>query len=948
MITKYHAMYYAKLLTQRSIGGDIDSLSQSLLNAAVDINPHQIEAALFAFKSPLTKGVILADEVGLGKTIEAALVLCQYWATGQKKLIIVCPASLRKQWSMELAEKFGMESEILDTKNFNFHSKSTIHPFDRKKVIICSYQFAARRKDEIREFGFDLAVLDEAHKLRNVYKASNKTAHNVRDALYDVKKLLLTATPFQNSLMELFGLTRIIDENIFGDCRSFRNEYINVDNHTDLQQRISPYYKRTLRRDVTEYIKYTKRLPLTQQFDASDLEQTLYTQISEFLRREDIYAVPRRQKMLTTMIIRKILASSTFALIGTLQTIRSRLAQMLNTEAYQQLELNTLLDEDASELLDENEEDSEQNTAAESDADIPSLDRKALANEIAIIDGFIAMAKQIKQDSKATALLQALQSAFSMLPATGAQQKALIFTESTRTQQYLYSFLEQSGYSGKLVMFSGANADKSSNAIYEAWSDANAYNGSVSGIKAADRKAAILDYFRNTAEIMIATEAAAEGLNLQFCSLVVNYDLPWNPQRIEQRIGRCHRYGQKSDVVVVNFVNQRNYADIRVFSILNNKFHLFSDVFGASDEILGQTDGVDFEKRIWAIYQECRTEQEINDAFEQLQAEMQKEIESRMKDVKAKVLENFDIEVQERLKLAKERTSAFIGRFEHIFWELTKFIIGDKASFDDQAHTFHLLERVANCHTGIYHLLGNENTPGQSYRLSHPLGQYVVQRALAITLADGHVVFRAKDSNIKVTLPAYLHGTSGFLMLTTLDVSAFDVEQYCLFTAYTNDGVPVSQEDCERLFLCGGEELEGVPIEAIMAHKLQGSAEQHRTSQLLTIDSRNLAYFREEENRIYRWEKDLIEGLERELDTVKRHIREQERAARIATTMEEKAALTKKVEELDRLKRRKRNDLTDREDEISAKRRKLIADLDSRMIRQTSTADIFTIRWQVN
>ena len=103
---------------------------------------------------------------------------------------------------------------------------------------------------------------------------------------------------------------------------------------------------------------------------------------------------------------------------------------------------------------------------------------------------------------------------------------------------------------------------------------------------------------------MIATEAAAEGLNLQFCSPVVNYDLPWNPQRIEQRIGRCHRYGQKYDVVVVNFVNQRNYADVRVFNLLLEKFHLFDDVFGASDDVLGQADAIDFEKRIWEIYQE--------------------------------------------------------------------------------------------------------------------------------------------------------------------------------------------------------------------------------------------------------------------------------------------------------------------------------------------------------
>ena len=601
MITRYHAIYYARVLAQRAIGDNIDSLSQSLLNAAVDINPHQIEAALFAFRSPLSKGIILADEVGLGKTIEAGLVLCQYWAIGKRKIIVVCPAAIRKQWSFELTEKFGIDNEILDSKNYNEYVRIGRNPFDNKKVVICSYNFAARKKDEIRLFGFDLAIIDEAHKLRNVYKKNSVTAHAVREALENVKKLLLTATPFQNSLMELYGLTSIIDENIFGDAKSFRANYVYEENYSELQMRLAPYYKRTLRKDVVEYINYTKRLPLTQKFDSTDLEFELYTKVSEFLRSDNLYSIPVKQKMLTTMMVRKILASSTYALLGTLATIKARLEKMLEENKYQHFDLNEIFDEDEIELLNENEEDN-----IDSDANLPTedeiIDTKQIQKEIAAIQSFINLAEQIKHDSKAKALLIALQKAFEQIELIGANRKALIFTESKRTQAYLKEFLEQNGYRGKIVIFNGSNSDKQSNEILEAWLKANAYTGKISGIRAADRRAAIVDYFKDKAEIMIATEAAAEGLNLQFCSLVVNYDLPWNPQRIEQRIGRCHRYGQKSDVVVVNFVNQRNYADLRVFELLNDKFKLFSDVFGTSDEILGQIDGVDFEKRTWLIY----------------------------------------------------------------------------------------------------------------------------------------------------------------------------------------------------------------------------------------------------------------------------------------------------------------------------------------------------------
>ena len=555
-------------------------MSQSLLSSTVDINPHQIDAALFAFRSPLSKGVVLADEVGLGKTIEAGLVLCQYWSTGKRKIIVVCPASLRKQWEAELQDKFGIPCEILDTKNYNAYLREGRNPLSAKRVIICSYNFCAKHKGDIVTNGFDLAVMDEAHKMRNVYRKSARTAADVRDALHGVKKLLLTATPFQNSLMELYGLTSVIDDHFFGSEKSFRNEYGKGENLKQLRQRIQPLFTRTLRKDVKEYINYTRRLPLTQKFNATDDEYELYQEVSEFLRRDDLYSVPASQKKLTTMIVRKILASSTYALIFTLEHIKERLLRMLEAHKTEELNVEELVDEDEWQTYQEYEDDSamvcEESLFDEDEIDVPRLKR-----EIETVEGFIDKARHIKEESKAKALLIALEQSFDKLREMGANRKALIFTESTKTQAYLREFLEANGYDGKVVLFNGKASEPQTNDIYKRWCEA--HPDKVSGIKAADRRAAIVDYFQNEAEIMIATEAAAEGLNLQFCSLIINFDLSWNPQRIEQRIGRCHRYGQKFDVVVVNFINIRNYADVRVFELINDKFKLFDDVFGASD-----------------------------------------------------------------------------------------------------------------------------------------------------------------------------------------------------------------------------------------------------------------------------------------------------------------------------------------------------------------------------
>ncbi len=220
-----------------------------------------------------------------------------------------------------------------------------------------------------------------------------------------------------------------------------------------------------------------------------------------------------------------------------------------------------------------------------------------------------------------------------------------------RTQTYIKDYLDANGYAGKVVVFNGTNSDPDSSQIYQRWLETNRDTGRTTGSRAVNVRTAILEHFRDRASLMIATEAAAEGINLQFCSLVVNFDLPWNPQRIEQRIGRCHRYGQMHDVVVINFLNETNAADQRVYELLNEKFSLFNGVFGASDDVLGSIEsGVDFERRILDIYQQCRSLKEIEQAFQSLQAELDQTIQSRLQDTRRILLENFDEDVHSRLR----------------------------------------------------------------------------------------------------------------------------------------------------------------------------------------------------------------------------------------------------------------------------------------------------------
>lgn len=952
MSTHYHAKYFANEIAKHNSSGDVDRLSRSLFDSCVDLNPHQIEAALFALRSPISKGVILADEVGLGKTIEAGILICQMWAERKRKLLVVCPASLRKQWASELEDKFNLHSVVMESRSYKeLLNQGNENPFDLKNnVIICSYHFASRMKEQVRSVNWNLVAIDEAHKLRNVYRPSNKTGQNLKWALEDAKKVLLTATPLQNSLLELYGLATLIDDRIFGDASSFKTQYTNSRGDIeDLKTRLLPFCKRTLRAQVLEYVPYTERKALTRPFNPTDQEQKLYEAISAFMLRDDTYAIPHQQRQLTSLILRKLLASSSFAVSGTLKTMCIRLQDILdglpqdNKKFIDELIYSQDIEED---LLDDEEDVIEEVTEE------PEFNREKLVAEIQELETYIAMAEGIKTDSKSNALLTALETGFESMENMGAQKKALIFTESRRTQEYLKNFLDSNGYAGKITLFSGSNTDKESSAIYDAWVKENSVNGRASGSKAVNIRAALVEHFRDTAEIMIATEAAAEGVNLQFCSLVVNYDLPWNPQRVEQRIGRCHRYGQKHDVVVINFLNQRNDADLRVHQLLEEKFNLFQGVFGASDEVLGTIEsGVDFEKRILEIYETCRSSREIEAAFNKLQSELDETIKGRMDDARKMLFDNFDEDVHSRLKMQLDSAKSQLDKIGKMFWETTKVKLVNHASFNDNELAFDLKKApYEEAATGTYHLIrkDRENIPGRYlYRLSHPLGEHVIDTALSQELPIKTVVFDISNHPTRISVVEELKGKSGWMKLSKLTIDSFDRHEELVFTATNDDGTNLEQETCQKLFNCVGATHGDVIIPDDAQRMITSKEKQRHNATVNRVMEYNNQFFREEHARIDKWADDMILAAEKELKDIREQIKAVGRQVRLAETVEEQAALQKKELELTKKRRKLRNRLDDIEDEIEAKAKTMKDQLQASLQQKVTTDELFTLRWQV-
>jgi ERCC4-related helicase len=946
-ITDYHAKVYAWDLTKRCASDSPEKLDGAVASAQVDLNPHQVDAALFAFHSPLSKGAILADEVGLGKTIEAGLVISQKWAERKRRILVIVPSNLRKQWHQELTEKFFLPCRILETKSYNAAIRQgQFRPFEGNDVVICSYQFARRQAGDVASTPWDLVVLDEAHRLRNVYKPSNIIANTLKSALVGKPKLLLTATPLQNSLLELFGLVSFIDEYAFGDLKSFREQFTNLSQQQifyTLKARLKPLCHRTLRRQVTAYIPYTKRLPLVEEFTPEESEDQLYELVSEYLRRENLQALPTSQRSLMTLVLRKLLASSSFAIAGALESLRNRLRAQIEKQPNPE-SLQDELDEDYEALEETAEEWPEDSQPAEAISDV---DRAAIEAEIADLDRFAALATSITHNAKGKALLKALDIAFRKARELNAAEKAIIFTESRKTQNYLLRLLADSPYADGIVLFNGTNSDERSKGIYAKWLEKHAGTDRITGSKTADMRSALVDYFRDEGRIMIATEAGAEGINLQFCSLVVNYDLPWNPQRIEQRIGRCHRYGQKHDVVVVNFLNRKNAADLRVYQLLSEKFQLFEGVFGASDDVLGAIEsGVDFEKRISEIYQRCRRPEEIQSAFDQLQLELSQEICEAMRNTRHKLLENFDDEVREKLRIRNEASQASLNRFERTLMRLTEHELNDYAEFRDDSSFYLHSSPFPNVPTGLYEL-PRRSGEAHLYRINHPLAEAVIQQAKSRQLPIAAIRFDYKQHEGRIVVLEPLLGSSGWMMISLLTVEALEqAEDHLLFSALLDSGSPLEQEIASRIL-----HLPGVaePTKALPPLDQLRALQQKAESDLLAaISTRNARFFDAEVTKLDGWADDQIASSEKALKDIKKRLRDLRNACTKCTDLAEKARIQSEISEAERRQRKMRQEIFEVEDRILADRDRLVETIRSKLNPSITRLELLTIRWELH
>ncbi len=845
----------------------------------------------------------------------------QYWAERKRKILIVVPSSLRQQWAQELQEKFNLFATVIDTKTIK--SK----PIAKDGIYICSYEFANRNVEKLAT-GWDLLVLDEAHKLRNFY--SNK--HGIASAISDIAKgsnkaLLLTATPLQNRLEELYGLVSVVDPNYFHSLDVFKQRYIKSDHPyalVDLRDRMSKIAKRTLRADAKKYIKYTNRIAKTVTFEPSGDEKRLYDLVDDYLHRDKLYAFASSQRHLSALILRKRLGSSTFAVASTLRRI---IARMEDEYANGKVRDNRGGLVEFDDLTDEEIEQYEV-TGEFDDFSLESAKERAeFRAEIDELKSYAQLAESITSNVKAEKLINAINVGFNALESTAAR-KAIIFTESTITQEYITKVLEEKGFGGKYLTFNGQNNSPEATKIYREWLEANKDTDLITGIETADRRKALIDKFRDDdMEIMIATEAASEGINLQFCSMLINYDLPWNPQRVEQRIGRVHRMGQKYDVVVVNFSNQGNVAEKRILDLLADKFNLFKDTFGASNDVLGAIEnGLDFERTISDILNTCRTDEEINKRFEEFQEQFKDEITTEQHVARAKIFDGLDPHVQDRFQRYSEQSKDAFNSFERMFMGLTRYELRDMVEFDDE-HVFTLTSAPNPAiETGLYFYKTDRVPHARQYKYSGELAEHVRSNAKHADTPPARLTFSTTASDRVASDVKKLVGTSGTMLVQQvtfpMKAGATDMsESYIIAAGETADGKLIDTETCRNILELTVTDTQEQAVEPTDSLKscLQQQTEERHTE----VKGRNTKTYLDKKDLLERQYKDNIVEYEMKVDKLDAKVREKQKQERQATDASERLKIASEVQVLRKKVRalnREKYDLEDRmDDEITEK-----------------------------
>jgi hypothetical protein len=703
----FHAMVTARQLSEYAASAD--RLVSAYASSNIEVFPYQIAAAMFALRSPYLKGAVLADEGSLGKTYESLLVISQLYFEGRDRILVVVPAPLLHQWMQILENRFSVPFVNAECGVRN----AEYNPFDGAGVILTTYENAVQYAEDIEKIEWNIAVFEEAHRLA---KPDNKTTIALKEAVGDAFKLLLTATPMQNSIMDLYGLIDFIDTGALGDADEFYKRYFRKpENYGELTATASRYCFRTLRSQVEGYVKIPRRIPVTADYPLSASEVKLTAMVDAYLEKPDKQAFPKMDGYDLTLMFKRAISSSPWALCNLADTAVGRVREA------ELVEMATF----AAEIMP-------------------------------------------KSTGKGQALLKALKVAFAGLKKAGANRKAIIFTENRATIGFLHQLLEDTY---KVLAFDGSKSGDYS----------------------------VIQKFEQEAEILITTDIAAEGFNLEFCSFVVNFDLPYNVLTLEQRIMRCHRQGQQNDVVVLNFLSKQNFADVRMLELINKRVLQFDGIMGMSDDVVGNfTDSA--VDGITTAFEQARHRSDIESEFRATLAVHEDSNTTAVEAAENALFTTFTRDVADKVTVTPQYIKDRTAELNAKLWGIVAPLLSEHGYTIDETNQTAILPDDTPPPQLFYYWTGTRNKPYIGLR-AYGAGSGFKPTAGRITLASP--IGRGAIQNVEcadegtITAESTSPSKIAFYEITVSEKG--HAAEYHAFAGKAPDGTEITDAECRGL-----------------------------------------------------------------------------------------------------------------------------------------------------
>ncbi len=594
------AYYYATKLKEI----ERDNIISSIISTSnMEVYPHQIASAIFGLKrffdfgkinfDHKKNGVILCDEGGLGKTFTAMLIISTRYTLGDK-IIVVVPNALMFEWVEVFENSFNIPYVVLDGKESieNFQ-------YEKEEVIITNFTTIKEQKSLFSSLNFDITVIDEAHKLKSG-KGESLLYDCIKNISKDSFKILLTATPIQNSILDIYNLAKLIDENLFEDEDSFYSRYHKKqENYEELSKKIKKIAFRTLRQEVADYINIPNRLSMSIEYSYNENELKLYKLLQSYLELEEKEAFPKMDKYDLTLMMTKFFSSSPNAFLGLIEGVQNRLLDNQKDKPY--------------------------------------------------FDEMIKLCSKITHSAKFEVFETILDKTLKELKFKKINEKIIIFTEYRKTLEFLYTSLNKGKYKGKVLTFHSKNS-----------------------------KEDIKSKFQNDYKILITTDIGSDGFNFNFGSAVINYDLPYNILKIEQRANRIHRIGQKGESIVVNLFNYENFYDVRILELIKKRILQFNSIIGSSDNFIGDFISLDtFNGKLKNV----KTYDEIEKEFIIKQEDNKNKIKNVEELSNHFLYTSFSKEVRDNVTLSPKVVEDNTKYLKENLWEFTKAFFQDKKGF---------------------------------------------------------------------------------------------------------------------------------------------------------------------------------------------------------------------------------------------------------------------------